>query len=75
MVTKSKRAGAKKKGKVNVLKLNKETVKDLTGSEQKGVKGGILVSVVLTLVCPSAGCEPPIVLKCPTELSSRYSCR
>ena len=41
MVTKSKGAGAKKKGKVKVgkLKLNKETVKDLTTEEKKQIKG------------------------------------
>jgi hypothetical protein len=44
MVTKSK-AGkpASQKGRVKVgkLKLNKETVKDLSGKEAKGVKGGV----------------------------------
>lgn len=43
MVTKSKQISEKEKeGKVKVrrLKLNKETVKDLTGSEQKQIKGG-----------------------------------
>lgn len=48
MVTKSKKqtAGEKeqKKSRVKVgkLKLNKETVKDLTGSDEKKVKGGML---------------------------------
>lgn len=44
MVTKFRTAGAKKKGTVKVgkLKLKKETVKDLTGSEKKGIKGGQL---------------------------------
>ena len=41
MVTKSKKPGARKGKKIKVLKLNKETVKDLTGDESKGVKGGI----------------------------------
>ena len=42
MVTKKKSA-AEKKGKVKVkdLKLNKETVKDLTDSESEKVKGGV----------------------------------
>ncbi|MBA3768426.1 MAG: hypothetical protein H0W99_15890 [Acidobacteria bacterium] len=43
MVTKPKAADKKeKKGRVKVgkLKLNKETVKDLTGSEAKKIKGG-----------------------------------
>ena len=43
MVTKSKKAGRdEKKGRVNVgdLHLNKETIRDLTGAEQKNIKGG-----------------------------------
>ena len=45
MVTKKKRTGtATKKGRVKVenLKLNKETVTNLAGSEKKQVKGGAL---------------------------------
>ena len=43
MVTKST-AGTKKKGKTKVgkLKLNRETVKNLSDKEQKKVKGGAL---------------------------------
>jgi hypothetical protein len=41
MVNKSTKHGAKKgKVKLGNLKLNKETVKDLTGDEKKGVRGG-----------------------------------
>ena len=42
MVTKSK--AGEKKGKVNVsrLKVNKETVKDLTGAQKKNVRGGAI---------------------------------
>ena len=42
MVTKSRNADTKKTGKVKVdkLKLKKETVKELTVSEKKGVRGG-----------------------------------
>ena len=43
MVTKSKKQGTtekKRKVKVGELKLNKETVKDLTGGQQKQIKGG-----------------------------------
>ena len=42
MVTKTKKqSNAKgKKGKIKVLNLNKETVKNLTDDEAKGVKGG-----------------------------------
>ena len=44
MVTKSKTAGAKKTGRVKVgeLKLKRETIKDLTDSAQKKVKGGVV---------------------------------
>jgi len=63
MVTKSKKATTKK-GRVNVgkLKLNKETVKDLTGGEGKQVKGGLVVTVhylcvpVQTVACITAVC-------------------
>ena len=53
MVTKSRNAGAKKKGKVKVgkLKLNKETVKDLSAKAQQKVKGGLAP----TLTC--GGCS------------------
>ncbi len=42
MVTKSKVKTAKKQGKVKVgkLKLNRETVKDLTDTESKKLRGG-----------------------------------
>jgi hypothetical protein len=40
MVTKSKATGSKKKGKVKLLNLNKETVKELTKDERKRIKGG-----------------------------------
>lgn len=40
MVTKSKAGQKKSKVKVGKLKLNKETVKDLTGKEKKQIKGG-----------------------------------
>jgi len=44
MVTKTKKQDATGKGrkvKVNELKLNKETVKDLTDSEAGKIKGGL----------------------------------
>ena len=58
MVTKSKKAGTKK-GRVRVgkLKLNKETVKDLTPGDVKQIKGGLVVTVnyqcvpIQTVVC------------------------
>ena len=53
MVTKSRNAGAKK-GKVKVGKLNlkKETVKNLSGSEKRNVKGGQFpTSAVATACC------------------------
>ena len=44
MVTKNKPKTSQKKGKVKVgkLVLNKESVKDLSGSERKRIKGGII---------------------------------
>jgi hypothetical protein len=45
MVTKSnKQSNAKgKKGKVKILTLNKESVKDLTNEQKKQVQGGVLI--------------------------------
>ena len=56
MVTKSKSAGAMKKGKVKVgkLKLNRETVKDLTGSKKKQIKGGAKPPSFPVLCCPGS---------------------
>ena len=42
MVTKSKAGQKKGRVKVGKLKLNKETVKDLTASEKKKVKGAVI---------------------------------
>ena len=50
MVTKSRKGKPGTKKKVKVLNLNKETVKDLTGNESKGVKGG-------TSVCVTGSCR------------------
>ena len=44
MVTKGKGSDVKKKGKVKVLNLNKETVKNLTVKDFKKVKGGLGVA-------------------------------
>ena len=57
MVTKSKTSGTKKTGRVKVgkLKLNRETVKDLTDSAQKKVKGGVVKQLTGTTTfchCP-----------------------
>ena len=54
MVTKSQNTGEKKKGKVKVgkLKVNKETFKNLSGAEQKEVRGGVeVISVPCSIVC------------------------
>ena len=40
--TKTKAAQKKRKVKVGKLVLNKESIKDLTGSERKRIKGGII---------------------------------
>lgn len=46
---KTKKQGSEKgkKGKVKVLNLNKETVKDLANDEAKGVRGGVLSGLSL----------------------------
>ena len=45
MVNKPKKqsGGKTKRGKIKTLNLNKETVKELTDKEAKGVKGGTLL--------------------------------
>ncbi len=54
MVTKKKSAGKKegRKGRVKVAKLtlNKESVKDLTASQRKQIKGG-KAKAIISLVC------------------------
>ncbi len=53
MVTKTKAGQKKGKVKVGKLKLNKETVKDLSAEEQKKLKGGRirLPSITCGTVC------------------------
>lgn len=51
MVTKSKAtktASKKSRVKVGKLKLNKETIKDLTGDEARRVRGGAMGTIVGT---------------------------
>jgi len=68
MVAKNKsqgvKAGDKGKLKVGKLQLNKETVKNLTGEETKGVKGGVYYPTIgtcpkdpLTQTCKIFGCQ------------------
>ena len=50
MVTKTKKQSGekgKRKGKTKVLNLKKETMKDLTDDETKGVKGGLSYSYII----------------------------
>ena len=60
MVTKRKPEQKQGKVKVGKLKLNKETIKDLTASEVKRIKGGLVVTVhylcvpIQTVGCPTA---------------------
>jgi hypothetical protein len=56
MVTKNQ-ATAKKRGKIKVgkLKVNKETVKDLSKQEGRGIKAGLGGSPTKTVAPPSAG--------------------
>jgi hypothetical protein len=57
MVTKSK-ASKKQKSRVKVgkLKLNKETIKDLSGKEAKGIKGGRPKPIPRTAGCSYEPC-------------------
>ena len=59
MVTKKKQSTTDKRGKkkVNELKLNKETVKDLTDSEADGVKGGALAHGDTTIYSCGPTCK------------------
>ena len=74
MVTKSKKQPAaekRRKVKVGALKLNKETVKELTDGETRGVKGGLIIrrrgdSVALCDITEQ-GC---VSLGCMTRISS-----
>jgi hypothetical protein len=65
MVTKKKststKAGKKGRVKVGKLKLNKETVKDLTGSQLKKLQGGRTVN---TAAACSSPCDPPTRVLC-----------
>ena len=53
MVTKTKSAQKRGKVKVGKLKLNRETVKNLSGSDRKKVKGGldIIIAPIKTSLC------------------------
>jgi hypothetical protein len=62
MVTKNK-PSEKKKVKVGKLKLNKDTVKDLTGGEEKRVRGGAAKDKTL-IVCPSEFCVTLSCIRC-----------
>jgi hypothetical protein len=68
MVTRNKSKDVQsKEGRVEIgkLKLNRETVKDLTTGEAKDVKGGFAGSGT----CPSAICKiPPYTSECPTRV-------
>ena len=52
MVTRSRNSATKKKNTVKVgkLKVNKETVKDLSGAEKKKVKGGLATQTPAGLI-------------------------
>ena len=42
MVSKNRTENARKKKKIKVLNLDKETVEDLTGEQTKQIKGGLI---------------------------------
>jgi len=63
MVTKTKKqdaTGKSRKVKVNELKLNKETVKDLTDSEAGNIKGGVARPRSAGILC-TEGCVPKTI--------------
>ncbi len=64
METKKKSTGEKeaKKGRVKVgkLKLNKETVKDLTDSEAKKIKGGAAARTTCSIAESMIGCATTV---------------
>jgi hypothetical protein len=67
MVTKKKKqTPTEKRGKAKVsdLKLNKETVKDLTDSEQEQIRGGRIINN------PSAKCSGDVYTRCATLCGS-----
>jgi hypothetical protein len=64
MVTKNKTGEKRGKVKVGKLKLNKETVKDLTGGEQKQLKGGRILNQ------PSVKCSGDVYTRCATLCGS-----
>lgn len=69
VVNKSKQSSEKKdRVKVGKLKLNKETVKNLTGSQERKIKGGAKHTDGCTLAgsgnrCDSICCTPPPPIK------------
>jgi hypothetical protein len=67
MVTKRKTGEKKGKVKVGKLRLNKETVKDLTGGEQKQIKGGLVITVhYLCVPVQTVGCNTVLQPSCNT---------
>ena len=64
MVTRNKTGEKKGKVKVGKLKLNKETVKDLTAGHQKHIKGGRILNN------PSAQCSGDVYTRCATLCGS-----
>ncbi len=74
MVTSKSKSGQQKgKVKVGKLKLNRETVKDLTDSERKRVKGGRAVispEYLTTIITNPVACGDP-----PPPPATRSECR
>jgi len=66
MVTKNKNQAEKEvtksRVKVGKLQLEKETIKDLTPSKQKQVKGGVINAGPTVVTCVSKNC-PTITIK------------
>ncbi len=66
MVTKKRTKVSQKKARVKVgkLKLNKETIRNLTGGQQKEIKGGRIINN------PSAICSGDVYTRCATLCGS-----
>ena len=67
MVSKNKTGEKKGKVKVGKLRLNRETVKDLTAREEKQIKGGLAITVHYQCVrLQTVGCPTQVIRTCST---------
>jgi hypothetical protein len=61
MTTKKKDGASEKKGRVKIgkLRVNKETVEDLTNKEAEQIKGGAMAGLSKPRGCITADCPTP----------------